>query len=153
MDNNNPDNNLGELCDQVFSHSPGAECSMRLYLDETIACDVAAKEHAVYIFEILVQVLFGGIKILFGTNDSGLIVLSDLTHQNFATLRQYFRMMEYDILLDIYPENSPPNYPPFDAEDFTTLHLKFIKTLDTGDKEYVDIHFAAYTLPDVPIRV
>lgn len=157
------ESNLDILCEKVFTKPPSAPCSWRLYLDEDIAMNIPENEHAMYIFEILVQILFGGIKLLFGTNEDGKISLSSLTMTDFELLRSYFRMMEYDIILDMYGVDSldTPDYKKFDPTDFSTVHLKFLKTFEdvprsldpTGAPEpvYVDIHFTNYAPPEKPV--
>ena len=140
----NSDNNLDELCDRVFRNPPQDECTWCLYLDESIVKEIPESEHTMYIFEILVQILFGGIKILFGTNDSGKISLGSLTEADFELLRDYYKMMEYDIKMEIYDLDSiSQDTRKFDPSDFSTVHFKFMKEIE-GQQMYVDIHFTDY---------
>lgn len=138
-------NNIEELCNKVFSKPPGDPCTWCLYLDRGIAVEIPENEQAVYIFEILVQILFGGIKVLFGTNEENKISLSSITEEQFELLRKYFQMMEYDIVCDVYPIENKPNYAEYNPRDFSTVHLKFMKLID-GVAMYVDINFVPYTL-------
>lgn len=146
--NQETDNNLDTLCEKVFTNPPADPCTWSLYLDSDIANEIPETEHAMYIFEILVQILFGGIKILFGTTENGKISLGALTMDDFELLRSYFRMMEYDILLDIYDEDGEPDYPKFEPTDFSTVHLKFLKEFEDENTRYVDIHFDNYVPPE-----
>ena len=146
------DNNLETLCEHVFSKPLHKDRIVHLFLDKDIASEIPENKHATYIFEILVQILFGGIKILFGTNEEGKISLGSLTHQDFELLRKYFQIMEYDIRLDIYSENDSPDYRQYDPKDFSTLHLKFLKDFD-GIAKYVDFHFVELKRPHEPVHV
>ena len=119
------DNNLGEFLDIILSGPPREPCSIGLQLHESIATTIPPMEQAVYIFEILTELLFGMIARLYGTNDEGMIVLSDLSLKDFQRLREYFWGFEYDIVLTIDPDSSEP----FDPTDYRTLHS--IKLLTT----------------------
>ena len=154
------EDNLHILCNRVFTNPPADPCTWSLYLDENIASEVPQTEWAMYIFEILVQVLFGGISILFGTNEDGKISLGSLTQENFELLRRYFQMMEYDIHMDVYTPDEQPLYEKFDPTDFTTVHLKFLKEYpDEVDEEgnvmkrFIDIHFVPFAKPEQPIHL
>jgi len=130
------DNNIPELCETIFTKRPGPPCSWCLYLDEQI--DVPENEQGPFTFDILVQILFGGIKILFGVTEDNKISLSSITESQFELLRDYFKMIEYDIVLEIYDIDEKPEYPEYNGKDFSTLHLKFLKQVIKKVPELVE---------------
>ena len=148
---NPEENNIPQLCEKIFSQDPGEPCSIRLFLDETIAPMVSKNDYAQYTFEILVQILIGGIAILFGTDESGKVSLGKITEQQFQLLRRYFQMLEYDINLQFFPKDNAESFV-FDPTDFTTIHLRFLKELDDKAEVIIDINFTPYSLPDIPMH-
>jgi len=154
-ESNDPDtdDNLWELCNKVFTKPPGDPCTWCLYLDKEDIIDVPDNERGPYIFEILIQILLGGIKILYGTTESGKISLVALEEKQFALLRRYFQMMQYDIILELYELDEPVRYREFDPYDFSTIHFKFIKNFN-GRPMYVDIHFVDYDIEkSIPLHI
>jgi hypothetical protein len=144
-DNSYYENNITELCEKIFMHPPRDPCTVCLYLDRNIAVEIPKNEHAMYMFEILVQILFGGIRILFGETKDGKISLGSVTEDEFALLQKYFQMMEYNVKFEIHGIDDKPNYPEFDCTDFSTLYLKFIKIINDTPM-YVSIHFEHFTV-------
>lgn len=132
---------LDDLCEKIFNKPPSNPGTCPIGIEESCQEEIPDEEQGMYIFDLLSHILLTGIRILFGTNEDGKVVLSDLTLDDFQKLRKYMQSMCFDMEMVMYEEDEEsPNDVKFDPKDYTTIHLKF----KTKNDQYVEIGFKPY---------
>lgn len=129
---------LEELCEQIFREPPKNPWLCPIAIDETSDSEFSDDEKGLDIFYMLCDILLTGVKVKFGTDADGSIVLSNLTMQDFEMLNKYMHSMGYHMTMITYPlDQHSPTDIEYNPQDFTTMQMTF----QSKNGYFVEIRF------------